>query len=172
LNANHEEKMVTQMVKPELEEVIRHAFEHHGSGRDALIPVLAEVNSAFGHIPARALDMIAQRIHMPENQAHMSRAQVYGVASFYQMFSTKELGEHVVRFCESAPCHVVGGREVFQAVQNHLGIKPGQTTPDAKWSLVTTSCLGICSVGPVFMVDEDVYGNVTPEQVPDILGKY
>ena len=161
-----------QMVKPELEDVIREALEKHGTGRDALIPVLAEVNQVFGHIPVQALDMIAKRIHMPETQAHISRSQVYGIASFYHMFSTKPLGEHVVRFCESAPCHVVGGRQVFQAVQDHLGIKAGQTTPDAKWSLITTSCLGLCSVGPVFMVDEDVYGNVTPEQVPGILGKY
>lgn len=164
--------MVIEMVKPELEEVIREALEKHGTGRDALIPVLAEVNRTFGHIPHQALDMIAERIHAPETQAHISRSQVYGIASFYHMFSTKELGEHVVRFCESAPCHVVGGRLVLQAVQDHLKIRPGQTTPDAKWSLVTTSCLGLCSVGPVFMVDEDVYGNVTPEQVPGILGKY
>jgi NADH:ubiquinone oxidoreductase subunit E len=88
------------------------------------------------------------------------------------MLSTEPLGEHVIRFCESAPCHVVGGREVFQAIQDVLEIKAGETTPDGQWSLITTSCLGTCGVGPVMLVDEDIYGNITPEQVPEILAKY
>lgn len=164
--------MVTPTEKPQLEEVIRQALEKHGEGRDALIPALAEVNAAFGHIPTQALALLSRRLHLPETQAHLSRSQAYEVASFYQMFSTKALGEHVVRFCESAPCHVVGGREVFQALQEALGIRPGETTPDGKWSLLTTSCLGLCSVGPVFQIDEDIYGNVTPAQVAEILAKY
>jgi NADH:ubiquinone oxidoreductase subunit E len=78
----------------------------------------------------------------------------------------------VIRFCESAPCHVEGGREVFDTLQRELGLQPGETSADRKWSLLTTSCIGVCSVGPVFLVDEDLYGNVTPERVPEILAKY
>jgi len=88
------------------------------------------------------------------------------------MFFTEQNGRHVIKFCESAPCHVAGGREVFEALQKDLGIAPGDTSDDGKWTLMTTSCLGVCAVGPVMMVDDDIYGNLTPEQIPDILAKY
>jgi NADH:ubiquinone oxidoreductase subunit E len=88
------------------------------------------------------------------------------------MLSTKELGRHVIRFCESAPCHVMGGRELLKAITSTLEIKPGETTPDKKWTFITTSCLGVCGVGPVILVDEDIYGNVSPDQLPTILAKY
>jgi len=78
----------------------------------------------------------------------------------------------VIRFCESAPCHVEGGRQVIEALQDELGLQPGETSEDRKWSLLMTSCLGVCAVGPVFLVDEDLYGNVTPEQVHEILARY
>jgi NADH:ubiquinone oxidoreductase subunit E len=78
----------------------------------------------------------------------------------------------VIRFCESAPCHVVGAREVIEAIQDHLGIQIGDTTADKQFTLLATSCIGICSVGPVFLVDEDLYGNVTSARVPAILKKY
>jgi NADH-quinone oxidoreductase subunit E len=88
------------------------------------------------------------------------------------MFSLRPMGRHVIRFCESAPCHVEGGRQVIQALQDELSLQPGETSKDMKWSLLMTSCLGVCSVGPVFLVDGDVYGNVIPERVPEILARY
>lgn len=156
----------------DLAAVIQAAIDKHGSGRDAVIPIMSEINEAFGYIPAEALKMVSQRTYLPETQAHVSESQLYSIASFYHMFSTKPLGKHVIRFCESAPCHVVGGREVWQTLLDTLKIKAGETTPDGQWSLLTTSCLGICAVGPVFVVDEDVYGNIRPEQVGEILAKY
>jgi len=78
----------------------------------------------------------------------------------------------VIRFCEDAPCHVVGGKEVWDALERELGIPFGETTPDGQWSLLTTSCIGACAVGPVMMVDTDIYGNLTPEKVHDIIERY
>jgi NADH:ubiquinone oxidoreductase subunit E len=78
----------------------------------------------------------------------------------------------VIQFCESAPCHVVGGREVWNRLQEELKIGDGETTPDGQWSLVTVSCLGLCGVGPVIMVNDDIFGNVTPQQIPEILTRY
>jgi len=152
--------------------VVERAIAEHGAHRDAVIPILSEVNRAFGYIPTEALPEIRRRIHEPEEGVFLADSHLYSVASFYQMFSLHPLGRHVVRFCESAPCHVQGGRQVIKALQKELGIKPGETTADKKWSLVMTSCLGICGVGPVFMVDADVIGNVTPEQVHEILARY
>jgi len=88
------------------------------------------------------------------------------------MLYTKPMGRHVVKFCESAPCHVTGGRIVWSALKEELKLNPGETSPDGKWTLITVSCLGICAVGPVMMVDEDVYGNITPNQISSILTRY
>jgi NADH-quinone oxidoreductase subunit E len=137
----------------------------HGLSRDELIPILNEVNRKVGYLPSSALEEVSRLMQV-------SKSQVFTVATFYHMLSTKETGRHVVLFCESAPCHVVGGREVIQKLKDELGLQPGQTSQDKKWSLVTVSCLGVCGVGPVVVVDDDMYGNVTPSMVPGILARY
>jgi NADH-quinone oxidoreductase subunit E len=164
--------MTIETKEIEITTVVQTAIEEHGASREGLIPILSEINRAFGHIPAEALQEVNRQMNLPENQIYVSEGQLFSIASFYHMFSTQPLGKHVVRFCESAPCHVVGGRQLLQAVMDHLQIDPNETTLDKEWSLVTTSCLGICGVGPVLLVDEDVYGNVTPDQVPEILARY
>ena len=148
------------------------AIQKNGTHYDALIPILLEVNQTLGYIPVQTLSEVRKRLHMPAEGVFVYESRLYSIASFYHMLSTKPLGKHVVLFCESAPCHVVGGREVWRTLRETLDIKNGETTPDGKWSLVTTSCLGACGVGPVIVVDEDMYGNVTPEQVEQILGRY
>ena len=156
----------------ELDEVIQRLVQHHGARRAEVIPILSEINRTFGYIPTEALGKIRRLINTPEEGLFLADSQLYATASFYSMFSLVPLGRHVVRFCESAPCHVVGAREVIEALQEHLGISVGETTQDMEWSLLTTSCIGVCSIGPVFLVDDDIYGNVTPERVPEILAKY
>jgi NADH-quinone oxidoreductase subunit E len=88
------------------------------------------------------------------------------------MLSTKPRGRHVIKFCENAPCHVVGGKAVWDSLCETLDLKNGKTTPDKKWTLVTTSCLGLCSVGPVVLIDDDLYANVNPSQIEEILERY
>ena len=144
----------------------------HGATPDSVIPILSEINRTLGYIPAGTLPEIRRRIQVPQEGVFLADSHVYSAASFYQMFSLKPLGRHVIRFCESAPCHVEGGRQVIEALQKELGLQPGETSQDQKWSLLTTSCLGVCSVGPVFLVDDDIFGNVTPERVPEILARY
>lgn len=144
---------------------VQAAVERFGASQDELIPILNEVNREIGYIPGEAFDEISRLLRVP-------RSQLFSVASFYRMLSTKPRGKHVIQFCESAPCHVVGGREVWRAIKDFLKIEEDETTPDGIWTLVTTSCLGLCSVGPVMVVDDDVYGNVDPAQVATILEKY
>jgi len=141
------------------------AVDLYHAKKEELIPILMKVNQELGYIPKDAMEQISSRLQVPQSQ-------LYSVASFYQMLSTKPRGRHVIQFCESAPCHVVGGRVVYQALQKELGLESGETSEDGKWSLITTSCLGVCAVGPVFIVDNDIYGNVTPAQVPEILARY
>lgn len=156
----------------DIAEIVRAAITKHGHGRDALIPILSEINAALGYIPAPAIAEVRRQMHNPSEAVFISEGQLFSMASFYHMLATKPRGRHVVKFCESAPCHVVGGRQVWQALVDELKLNNGETSADGKWSLVTTSCLGICSVGPVILVDDDVYGNVTPEEVSRILAKY
>jgi NADH-quinone oxidoreductase subunit E len=156
----------------ELKEVVRSAIALHGATREALIPILSQVNKVYGYIPAAAFAEIRHQVHMPAHETFVSEGQLFSLASFYHMLSTQPLGKHVVRFCESAPCHVMGGRDVFEAVKKTLQLQAGETSPEGQWSLITTSCLGVCGVGPVMQVDDDLYGNIQPEQVPDILARY
>jgi len=146
-------------------EAVRSAVQRHGTTRDDLIPILNDVNRELGYLPAQALDEISRLLRVP-------KSQLFSVASFYHMLSTKPRGRHVIQFCESAPCHVVGGREVWLSLKEHLDLKEDETSADGKWTLIKTSCLGICAVGPVIIIDEDIYGNVTPHQIPEILARY
>jgi NADH-quinone oxidoreductase subunit E len=150
---------------PEVLDAVHQAVEKHGAHLEELIPILNDVNRALGYLPAAAMAEISRQLKVP-------RSSLFSVASFYEMLSTTPRGRHVVQFCESAPCHVAGGRKVWQAVQKALNLQPEETSPDGKWTLITVSCLGVCGVGPVFIVDDDIYGNVQPEQVPDILARY
>ena len=152
--------------------IVKEAVEKHGASRDSLIPILSEINGELGYIPAEALTEVKKQVRKGEDLVFVSESQLYSLASFYDMFSTKPQGRHVVKFCESAPCHVVGGREVWQALREELHLKNGEISPDGRWSLATTSCLGVCGVGPVILVDDDIYGNVRPDQVHDILERY
>ncbi len=145
--------------------VVDEALLEHGIDSEELIPILLDVNTSLGYLPTTAMAEISNGMKLP-----ISR--VYSVASFYNMLSTEPRGEHVIQFCESAPCHVMGGRMVLQALQDELAIKPGETTKDGQWTLILTSCLGICGVGPVMLVDDELFGNVSSTSLLDILGKY
>jgi len=144
---------------------VQAVVNRRGAHRDELIPILNEVNRELGYLPSAALEEVARQLQIP-------RSSVFSVATFYEMLNTQERGRHVILFCESAPCHVVGGREVWNRLRRDLVLEAGQTTPDKKWSLITVSCLGVCGVGPVVIVDDDMYGNVTSEMIPGILARY
>jgi len=143
----------------------RAAITHHGNSPAELIPILNDINHELGYLPDIALEEVGRQMQIP-------KSKLYSVASFYHMFSMTPRGRHIVQFCENAPCHVVGGREVWQSLQAEMNLKSGETSPDGKWTLVTTSCLGVCAVGPVIIVDDDIFGNVLPDQVAGILARY
>jgi NADH-quinone oxidoreductase subunit E len=130
---------------------------------DDIVARLTEINKQLGYIPRAEVEKLAREMHLPA-------AKVFGAATFYSLFNVTPRGKHVVRFCEDAPCHVAGGRVVYDAIRTTLQLEPGQTSADGKWTFEMTSCLGLCGVGPVMMVDDDVYGNVTVERVAEILG--
>ncbi|MBA4420648.1 MAG: NADH-quinone oxidoreductase subunit NuoE [Anaerolinea sp.] len=152
-------------ISVKVHKAVQDAIQKYGASDDELIPILIHINHDLGYLPSQALEELSVIFKKP-------KSKIFSVASFYGMLSTTPVGRHVIRFCESAPCHVVGGRVVFQALIDVLKINPGETSKDGKWTLLTTSCLGICAVGPAFIVDDDIYGNVAPAQVQTILARY
>ena len=164
--------MVARTIERDVSAIVQEAIEKHGAKRDALIPILSDVNKVLGYIPAEAFQEVQKQLNAKEEHTYVSKSQLFGLASFYDMLSTKPRGRHVIKFCENAPCHVVGGKAIWDTLRDTLELENGETTPDKKWTLVTTSCLGLCSVGPVVLIDDDLYGNVDPDQVDEILARY
>jgi NADH-quinone oxidoreductase subunit E len=164
--------MVAPTVERDVSVIVSEAIEKHGAKRDALIPILSEINHTLGYIPAEAFQEIRKQLQEKEDQVYVSKGQLYGLATFYSMLSTKPRGRHVIKFCENAPCHVVGGKAVWESLCETLELRNDETSPDKKWTLVTTSCLGLCSVGPVVLIDDDLYGNVSADRIDEILARY
>ncbi len=116
-------------------------------------------------VPIEAAKIIADEFEVKVER-------IYELATFYSMYSTKPRGNHLIRLCESLPCHVVGGSEIVKKLKENLKIDFGETTKDGLFTLEVTSCLGICGVGPVMMIDGEAYGNLTPEKVEEIIKSY
>ncbi len=145
--------------------LIEKLIEQYGESQEALVEILRDLNKEKGHLTREDLGAVAQRLHLPQST-------VYSVASFYSLINLKPLGKHVIRLCEDAPCHVAGGREVWETLEQEIGVPFGETTLDGQWTLLPTSCIGACAVGPVMMIDDDIYGNLTPDKVREIIARY
>lgn len=130
-----------------------------------LVLLLHEVQALKNYLPCEAVNKVASIVNVPASQ-------VYGVATFYSMLSIKPRGRHIIRICESAPCHVVGAREVLDTLLNYLGVEIGGTTTDERFTVEKTSCLGVCAAAPVVMIDDTVYGNLDPNSLLEILTRY
>jgi bidirectional [NiFe] hydrogenase diaphorase subunit len=127
-------------------------FEARG---DALLEVLNTALEAFGYLPQDLIKYVARELHLP-------LARVYGVATFYHMFSFKPLGEHTCIVCLGTACYVKGAGEIVAALENEFSLKSGQTTPDGKLSVSSARCLGSCGLAPVAVLDGSVVGKETP----------
>jgi NADH:ubiquinone oxidoreductase subunit E len=116
--------------------------------------------------------------HLPTNQlVEISKendtplAEIYGVATFYTMFSVAPRGRHIIRVCENQACHMAGAVNIVESLMHHLGIAFGETTADGLFTLEHSSCLGMCSIAPCMMIDEHPYGNLTPSRIVEIINK-
>jgi NADH-quinone oxidoreductase subunit E len=118
----------------------------------------------YNYIPEDAVDYAARVFDM-------SKAQAYGVATFYSYLKIGERGQYIIRICESAPCHVAGAHEVVRALEKELGIKMGETTPDGKFTLEFTECVGQCQATPVITINSKPYGDMTAEKIAAVLAE-
>ncbi|MHC4789800.1 MAG: NADH-quinone oxidoreductase subunit NuoE, partial [Planctomycetota bacterium] len=125
-------------------------------------PLLQDVQAEFGYIPAEAMRATARFLRVPETA-------VYGVATFYAQFYLTRQGKHRVKVCQGTACHVRGGGSVMRAVKKKLGIGPGETTGDYRFSLERVACFGSCALSPVVVLDDKVHGRLTPQQAVELL---
>jgi NADH:ubiquinone oxidoreductase subunit E len=130
-----------------------------------LMPVMHAAQEIFGYLPQDVQIKIAEELGV-------TLSDVYGVATFYSQFSLEPKGEHVISVCLGTACYVKGAQAVLDKLANSLGVKPGGTTKDGKFTLLATRCLGACGLAPVLTVDETVHGRVSPDDVPAILSIY
>ncbi|NLK09044.1 MAG: NADH-quinone oxidoreductase subunit NuoE [Firmicutes bacterium] len=137
----------------------------NGAKEEALLQILHDIQADDNSLSEAELLQVARALDIP-----LSR--VYGVATFYSLYSVQPRGKFIIRICESAPCHIVGARAVISAFEEALGIKMGETTTDGKFTLEATSCLGVCGVAPAVMINDEVYGNLTPDKVVEVLAEY
>jgi len=128
----------------------------------SLIPLLQKTQENFGYLPKEALEEISRYLGVP-----LSR--VYGVATFYAQFRFEPLGKYVIKICHGTACHVNGAVNISQAITEELGIEEGQTTEDSLVTLERVACLGCCSLAPVIMINNKVFGKLTPEKVRKLI---
>jgi NADH-quinone oxidoreductase E subunit len=137
-------------------------FEGFDRKRHNLIPLLQAVQNKQGYISPDAISKIASFLKISESL-------VYGTVTFYSQFFLEPQGEHSIKVCQGTACHVRGSGKIVETIEKELGISAGRTTEDLKFSLEVVACFGSCALGPVVVVDDKVYGNVTTDQVKEIL---
>jgi NADH-quinone oxidoreductase subunit E len=133
--------------------------------RISLISILQQVQEREGYLSQQAISDISK-------STGLSESYIFGVASFYSQFYFTRRGKHQIQVCLGTACHVRGGERIMAEVEKQVGIKPGETTSDASFSLDKVACFGSCALGPVMVVDKRVYGRMSPAKVTDILGQY
>ena len=136
-----------------------------GNEHESLLVLLKRAQSRLSCVPEEFLAEVAQSLNIPISE-------VYGVATFYSFLSTKPLGRNVIRVCKSPPCYLRNSRMIIKSVEDRLGIKPGETTPDGKFSLELTNCIGVCDTAPAMLINSDVHVNLTPRKISKILKSY
>jgi NADH-quinone oxidoreductase subunit E len=133
------------------------------AGQDgAVIPVLQRAQEAYGYLPPEVLSRVAKRLSVPISQ-------VYGVATFYAQFYLTRRGRHIVRVCDGTACHVRGASKIISSLENELGLKAGETTPDYRLTLEVVYCLGSCGLSPVAVIDGNVVGRLIPEKALELV---
>jgi NADH:ubiquinone oxidoreductase subunit E len=131
----------------------------------SIITVLRECQQVVGYLPVALMDYISAGLNLPASE-------VYGVASFYSLFSMTPKGRHTIKLCLGTACYVKGIKEVMSRIQNEFGLEEGGTSDDRRFSLEAVRCLGACGLAPVMVVGQDTHGDVSSDKIIDILERY
>ncbi len=148
--------------KNALTEELEQLVAVHGSGREALLPILQQVQIKHGHISDFAQQEIARLLDIHP-------VEVFSVISFYAFLSTEPKGRFIVRLCRTISCDLAGKDAIVRTIERELGIAFGETTRDKKFSLEYANCMGMCDQGPAMLINDEVYTKLTPQRVVEIL---
>ncbi len=144
------------------EEIIKNLADN---SRSLLIPTLQKIQNAYRYLPAPAMELLAEFFNI-------TRAEIYGVISFYPVLLISEPGKYIIKLCYGTACFVKGAPIIGDKIHDRYHIRPGETDGAKLFTLQTASCLGNCGAAPMAIVGEDTYGNIDPEKTLDILGEY
>lgn len=130
-----------------------------------LVSVLQDVQAEYNYLPRKALVQVSQGLDIP-------LTQVYSVASFFKAFSLKPRGRHLINVCLGTACHVRGAVRILEEIERQLGINPGETTKDFKYTLERVNCVGACALGPIVIIDDTYSGQMKTDKVKTLLGSH
>jgi NADH-quinone oxidoreductase subunit E len=140
-------------------------IEKHQSNASSLIQILLEIQRENRWLPKEALERVAGKLNVPFNR-------VQHIVTFYKAFSLVPKGRHEIHVCTGTACHVRGAPRLLNSVQDLIGIGPGETDMEMKFSLETVGCVGCCALGPVMIVDGEYHGKMAPAESENVLKKY
>jgi len=146
------------------DEKVKTIVDKYNGKHDSVIAILQDVQSEYHYLPEHALRVVASQLGLP-------LIQICGVATFFKAFSLKPRGEHTVTVCLGTACHVRGAPAVLDEAKRQLGIEPGNTTDDMRFTLETVNCLGACALGPIMVIDGKYHGQMSPRKAKKVLKK-
>lgn len=149
----------------ETKEFIKELSVKYGTERKSLMPILQKLVEKDNYLTIDAMREVAQILDI-------SAAEVYGTASFFSFLDTQARGKYKIRVCKSITCDMKNKNEILNTIENILKIKVGETSKEEKFSLLETNCLGWCHKGPAMLINDEVYTELTPKRIRDILGEY
>lgn len=149
----------------EQEEALKKVIAENKDQRGALMPIMQQAQDIYGYLPIEVQTIIADEMGIPLEK-------VYGVATFYSQFALNPKGKYQISVCLGTACYVKGSGDVYAKIEEILGIKGGECTPDGKFSLDACRCVGACGLAPVMMINGEVFGRLKPDDVKDILAQY
>jgi NADH-quinone oxidoreductase subunit E len=150
---------------PEVQELVKNLADKYGRNRENLLHILQGIVEQERYLSDEALTEVARELDM-------SAAQVYGTATFYTFLDTEPRGKYVVRICRTITCDMKGKNQIIQALEDTLKIKLGETSPNKKFTLLETNCLGWCHEGPVMLINDQAYTNLTVDKAIEIITDY
>jgi len=148
-----------------IQTLVKTLAEKHGRSRESVLPILQGVVEQENFLSERSMIEIAREIDIPA-------ADVYGTATFYSFLETKPTGKFIIRVCKTITCAMKGKNQILFAIQDMLKISLGETTPDKQFTLLETNCLGWCHKAPAMLINDEIYTELTPEKVREILSAY
>ena len=160
-----EKKTVPVNGTKEQEKELLEVIAAHKGQDGAAIPVLHKAQEIYGYLPIEVQTMIAEGLDIP-------LAEIYGIVTFYTQFSLNPKGKYKIGVCLGTACYVKGSGDILEKIKSILGIDVDECTPDGKFSIEATRCIGACGLAPVITINDDVYGRLVVDDVEDILKKY